>query len=328
MNLIVSYVTDPIKEVLAVFSRIFSFSLAELLVVIGVMVLLVLLILSIRGLLSGKNRGLTLYKTLCAAVCIALSIYGSLCIMFGANYYADSFQQKSGIYAKSYGVEELYDLTVYFADMANEYSDKVPRDGNGVFAVSQEEIFSQSTDIFQNLEKQYPFLERTGQIPKGLVSSPLLSYTTFTGFYFPLTSEANINTDAPDSTIPFTIAHEMAHQRDVAPEDEANFVAVLACTTSGNDVYTYSGYLYAYIYLSNALYGSDYSLWQDARSLLSDGCLADLDYINSYWSSFRTPVSEFIDKVYDSFLKSYGNKAGTDSYSEVVLLLEAYYITD
>ena len=51
-----------------------------------------------------------------------------------------------------------------------------------------------------------------------------------------------MNVDAPACLLPATVAHELAHQRSIASEQECNFLAVLASTTSGNPVYAYSGY--------------------------------------------------------------------------------------
>ena len=48
---------------------------------------------------------------------------------------------------------------------------------------------------------------------KIILNSKLLSYTNITGIYSPFTGEANINTNQPSTSIPFTILHEMAHQR-------------------------------------------------------------------------------------------------------------------
>lgn len=101
--------------------------------------------------------------------------------------------------------------------------------------------------------------------------------------------------------------------------------AILACITSKNDVYAYSGFLAGYTYLSNALYSGDYSLWIDAREHLSEGCLSDLAYNSRYWSKYKSGFTEISQDVYDNLLKSYGNEAGTQSYGEVVDLLTAYF---
>lgn len=324
MNFIVDNITNPIKNLLMSISYIFPFSLAELSIFIFATTALILLVVAIVRIIRG-NRLQILYVMFITTLSLAMTVYGTLNIMFGINYYADSFQDKSGIHAAGSTVEELYALTVYFADNASEYGNKVQRNTEGVFAVSQDTYFGDSTEIYYAIEAQFPFLSQTARVPKKLLTSKLLSYTHFTGFYFPLTGEANINSDSPDCFIPFTIAHEMAHQRGVMSENEANLVGILACITSENTSYAYSGFIAGYTYLSNALYSGDYDLWMDARGHLSEGCLADLAYNSSYWKKHETKVTEISQDVYDSLLKNYGNKAGTQSYGEVVDLLTAYY---
>lgn len=325
MTFIADNVTSHIKSFLMKISYLFSFSLAEPMVIIVVVGILIILIVYVCRIIRGGNRLSSLWKLLLILTSGTLSIYSVLCFMFGVNYYADNFQNRSGIYSSECTVDELYELTVRFAEKASEYGKGIERNSENVFSVSQDDFFSESVYVYSDVEEKYPFLFQTSYVPKKLLLSKLLSYTNFTGFYFPFTAEANINSDAPDFLMPFTIAHEMAHQRGVASEDEANFVGILACITCGNDVYTYSGYLGGYIYLSNALYSANYELWQLARERLSDECIADLTYNSSYWSEYMTPVAKVSEAVYDDFLKSYGNESGTRSYGEVVDLLTAYF---
>jgi len=56
-----------------------------------------------------------------------------------------------------------------------------------------------------------------------------MSYLGIGGVYFPFTGEANVNISMPHTSIPFTACHEMAHQIGFAREDEANFIAYIAC---------------------------------------------------------------------------------------------------
>lgn len=56
----------------------------------------------------------------------------------------------------------------------------------------------------------------------------------------------------------------------VAAEEECNFLSILACTTSGLADYTYSGWLFGYIHLSNALYRADPEAWQAIRDTLPE----------------------------------------------------------
>ena len=57
----------------------------------------------------------------------------------------------------------------------------------------------------------------------------------------------------PGGVFARTIAHEFSHQRGVAAEQEANFVAIRASTTCGDAAYEYSGWLMGYLYLFQRL---------------------------------------------------------------------------
>jgi len=325
MNWIVTYITTPVKRGLAQLCAAVSVSVAELLIAAFVLALLVFLIRQTVRVAKGPARRGTLYRTLCGVLFAALTIYGSVSWLYGANYYADSFQALSGLSPSSATAETLYQLTAYFAAEAAEAGALVERDENGLFAAELDTLFAQSVTAYTNLESQFSFLEMEAVTPKALQLSGLMSYTRFTGFFFPFTGEANINIDAPVCMLPATILHEMAHQRNVASEDEANFVAILAGVTSGIDAFAYSCWLFGYAHLSNALYQENVDLWQEARAFLSDGCLADLDYNNSYWSAYETVVSQVSEGVYDSFLKGYGESSGIKSYGAAADLLLAYF---
>jgi hypothetical protein len=148
----------------------------------------------------------------------------------------------------------------------------------------------------------------------------------FTGVYFPFTGESSINIDAPACLIPFTISHELAHQRGIYSEQEANFIGIAACLTSGNTVYAYSGYLSGSIYLLNALYKADKDLWTQLRSLITGNMLVDWLDNNEYWSKMESAVTSASETVYDTYLKANGQELGMRSYGACVDLLVTYYL--
>ena len=216
-------------------------------------------------------------------------------------------------------------MTAWFAENLAQTGDQVPRDEAGTFNASLNEIFAGSTDIYQGAEDLFPFLEFEDRAPKRMFFSRVMSAMNFTGVYFAFTGESNINVDAPACLIPSTIAHELSHQRGIASEQECNFLAVLASTTSGDPVYEYSGWLMGYIHLGNALYQADPAAWQAIRDSLPDTVRADLASNNAYWASFEGAAADASQKVYDTILKGYGQEDGIRSYGTVVDLLVAYY---
>ena len=240
----VSGVMAPLEQQLGRFwGQISWCSAAELLTALLLAGCVLWLIWTVAGLLRRRD-GRAFGRRLLALAAVLLWLWCGFCWMWNAAYYASSFQEKSGLRVQPYPVETLIQVTALFAQRAAEFSTQVERDENGRFAVSRDEILARGPEVYENVVREYPFLALEGQTAaKPIFFSRLQSRLGFTGVYFPFTGEANVNVDAPVCLLPATVAHEMAHQRMVASEQEANFVGILAAVTSGDPVYQYSGYL-------------------------------------------------------------------------------------
>ena len=266
-------------------------------------------------------------RRLLAFASAVLWLWAAVSWMWNAAYYASSVQEKSGLEVRPYSVETLAQVTALFAQQAAEFSTQVERDEEGLFSVSLEEIFDRGPAIYENIVKEFPFLELEPSVRvKPLLCSRLQSILGFTGVYFPFTGEANVNTDAPACMIPATIAHEMAHQRMVASEQEANFVGITAAVLSGDPVFQYSGYLMGLVQLCNALAPVDREAWNAiVQQYFTQEMASDWNANNAYWAELSSPVEETAGQVYDSFLKGNGQKLGMRSYGACVDLLVAYF---
>ena len=301
------------------------FSVAELLIALAVAASLIYIVCFILYLIRRPKRLLRLYRFFITCLAVFAAVYGGFCLLWGAYYYSADFEDQSGIRGAPASVEQLTAVTRYFTDLLNAYDAKIVRDADGTIADTLDDIFSRSPALYDAVESSVPCLAGDALRAKPVFFSRMMSYINFTGFFFPFTGEANINTDSPACLIPATIGHELAHQRGVAEEDEANFVAVLACLESGDAVYGYSACLLAYIHLSNALYKADYDAWLEYYQRVCTGARHDLDENNQYWKQFETPVGTVSDQVYTGFLQSYGQTLGLKTYGKCVDLLIAYY---
>ena len=187
-------------------------------------------------------------------------------------------------------------------------------------------LLDRSVTLYGAIEAEYLQLAGPQLRIKPMLFSQFMSEINFTGFFFPFTGEANLNINSPRCLLPATIAHELSHQRGVAEEDEANFVAVMSCLADGDPDFVYSAALLAYIHLGNALYSSNYDAWLSVYESLDDGPRSDLRRNNEYWEQYETKAAEVSETVYDSFLQSNGQEEGIRSYGACVDLLVAYYI--
>ena len=327
MNGFADRITTPLKGALGRLCALTSLSVMELLYVLAGAAALVYVVGSVIAVVKARGRrGRRAYGALLLAADVCLTVYALFCLMWGVNYWTDSFQDRSGITAQPVAAEDLEAVTAYFAQQLADTADSVPRDENGVYAVPKEQILAESRLVYGGVTEQFPFLDFRDTGVKAVGCSRFMSIMGFTGVYFACIGESNVNVDSPACLLPSTVAHELAHQRGIAWEQECNFLGVLASVTSGMPDYVYSGWLLGFIHLGNALYETDPEAYWAIRNALPETVSADLRDNNAYWDQFRDNVVEKVsDTVYDAALKSYGDANGMKSYSMVVELLVAYY---
>lgn len=327
MNAIAERFTTPLRRGLGRLCYLVPFSVMELVEVLAVLFGAGYLVWNVIAVIrAGDRRGSRAYRGALGAVCVVLSIWAGFCLLWGVNYWTDGFQDQSGIYAQPVALEDLRAVTAYFAERTAETAEDVARDEHGLFAVPREEILANSVRAYEGITETFPFLAFDDPGVKPMAFSRLMSALDFTGFYSSFTGESNVNVDSPACMLPSTIAHELAHQRGFASEQECNFLAVLASTTCADPAYRYSGWLIGYVYLGNALYSQDPEGYLAIRETLPEEVQLDLAYNNAYWAQFQdTPVQKASNKVYDRLLKSYGDERGIQSYGTVVDLLVVYY---
>lgn len=327
MNGFADHITTPLKGALGRLCALTSLSVMELLYVLAGAAALVYVVGSVIAVVKARGRrGQRAYGALLLAADVCLTVYALFCLLWGVNYWTDSFQDRSGITAQPVAAEDLEAVTAYFAQQLADTADSVPRDENGVYAVPKEQILAESRLVYGGVTELFPFLDFRDTGVKAVGCSRFMSIMGFTGVYFACIGESNVNVDSPACLLPSTVAHELAHQRGIAWEQECNFLGVLASVTSGMPDYVYSGWLLGFIHLGNALYETDPEAYWAIRNALPETVSADLRDNNAYWDQFRDNVVEKVsDTVYDAALKSYGDANGMKSYSMVVELLVAYY---
>lgn len=253
-------------------------------------------------------------------------IYALVCALWGTQYYAPGFAARAGMTAPAVRVDQLATVTQYFAAQVNRTAADVPRGADGTFAVPVADLLRDTAGLYDTLLGEYPFLAGPERRAKPAFYSKLMSAWGFTGYLCPLFGESTLNVDCPAVFLPATVAHELAHQRGVAAEQEANFVGVRAAVISGRAVYEYSGWLFGYLHLSNALYGADAALANEIYAGLCEGAQRDLTANNAYWARWQGPVREVGEQVYETFLQAYDQPLGMRSYGACVDLLVEYYL--
>jgi hypothetical protein len=159
--------------------------------------------------------------------------------------------------------------------------------------------------------------------PKLVLFSPLMSYLGIGGIFIPFTCEANVNATLPDWEIPFTAAHELAHQRGFAREEEANYVGYLACRAHPDRDFQYSGTFRAALYALAALAQVDRPSYDALRGTLTGPLNRDLAALAAWHRRYESRLGEVQERVNDAYLKTQGQADGVRSYGRMVDLLLA-----
>lgn len=306
---------------------LFSFSLSEL----AAYVLIVLLVGSlihagVRG-IRKKQGGAELLQW-ASGLFLAASILAFLYVLnCGINYRRVSFSEKSDIYTVEYTAADLKQTCVWLTEEVNARAGLVSRDEAGVMKMTDVDGGAAVTAM-RYLGGQYPALSGYYPRPKGLLVSGILSWQGITGVYSPFTVEANYNADMPAYNIPFTACHELSHLRGFMQEEEANFIAFLACRDAEREDFQYSGYLMAWIYSTNALRQADAGAAEEVRSRLDQRVETDLKANSRFWNTYEGAIAEVSNKVNDTYLKVNGQTDGVQSYDRMVDLIVSYHLKE
>ena len=267
----------------------------------------------------------------CTALLSLLALVFSLfTFAFAPAYYGKTLDKKLGIERREVSAEELYDTAMILVENINEESEKVVfrTRSFSVMPYTLSEMNDHLLDSYDTACDKYGFIQRLNSRIKPVMLSEAMSYTHITGVYTFFTGEANLNVDFPDYTLPFTAAHELAHQRGIAREDEANFVAYLVCIESSEAYIRYSGYLNLFEYVASALARADVNLYKEAIANLSQTARYEMVAYSNFFDKYRDSVaSEISGVVNDTYLTIQGTP-GTASYGMVVDLAVAYYGRD
>lgn len=156
-------------------------------------------------------------------------------------------------------------------------------------------------------------------LPKGI----LLRFST-AGVYIPYALEGHIDGGLHPIQWPFTMAHEMTHGYGYGDEGTCNFIGYLACIRSDNNTIRYSAIRAYWRYLMSDLRKLDKELYRSYLRRLPLTVKTDLNEIIEYMDRYPDIMPKVRDKVYDTYLKSNGVKAGLANYGHMIKYIKAY----
>jgi len=311
---------------LAALTASLPFPLGEWLVAIGVAYLLGVLARLARRLLSGPEPRRVVLAAAARRLVLGSGIgYAVFLLVWGLNYQRLPFAQTSGLTTRGASAAELADLARELVLDANRSREGRDEDSAGVFRLAKEHeaTFESASTGNRALAARFPALAGPTPRPKGAGVSPILSRLGVAGIYLPFAAEPLVNLTLPEVELPFSASHELAHAQGLAREDEANFVAYLACRLHPDADFRYSGALVAGFYVLAALDAVDRHAAHEREALRSAAVRRDVAAVAAWSARYEGPLREAGERVNDAYLRSQGAREGVRSYGRMVDLLLA-----
>ena len=328
----------PISRCLTRVSNLVPFSVAE---TAAIGLALWVLFMATRGAIQVARRRRHLFN---AAACGVLWFAAATGVLLFSAYLSWGFnfaradiitrQHWSGFEMQP-GADSLRDeLTLYcsrLVELANrEFENAIgsrdpgkpstPPNPVAIMDASIEEAYARVT---VNL-KLHPSMGANRGRAKAVLASFAMNSLLIGGVYSPWTGEANFNRELPPHTLPQAIAHEKAHQRGIASEDEANFFGFLACIHARDPYVRYSGYLFAQQQLLGELRRLAPDKVVEFTSRRNGGIQRDIAYNRMFVDRHRGFVSNANAVAIDTYLKANRAPAGIRSYSLSAQLIIIY----
>lgn len=323
------YPAQGIRFALAKLSGLVHFSVAEWVILSIPLLIAGYFFFSNRSMKHDESVG-NYFRWLLPLVCGLLAILIIFMSAFGPCYFRKPLEDNLGLEKRKVSAEELYDTAVILAEELNRIKDEVTFGigGASVMQYDYNTLVCKINDAYAKYAGSAEYISHFDSKAKPLAVSKFFTYTHISGVYTFMTGEVNINVNYPDFIRPFTIAHEFSHQRGIAREDEANFVAYLVCIGSEDAYVRYSGYANMLQYVTDALWAADQELYKKfANKYLPVEVKGEFGAYSLFFDQYRdSTVSEVTGAVNDAFLGSQGEKEGTASYGLVVDLAVAYYL--
>ncbi|MDD3168094.1 MAG: DUF3810 domain-containing protein [Eubacteriales bacterium] len=270
----------------------------------------------------GRIRYGTWFRLFSGYIAFMVLAYTMTCAI---NYSRDSIGTVLNLPDQEASEENLIKLSLILAEELTSLTQKPEWDYSILTAESAAYIETKAVNAMKMIGKRESSLAGYYPEPKPVYFSKFLSNLGIEGIFSPFTMEANYNNDMTAFLIPYTICHELAHFKGYMKEEDAGFIAYLACRNSPSLVFQYSGLFHGLTYTLNTLRSQAPSVeYNEIYQALPEPIRVQLQYVkeqNLKRTSLFTSASKTVNNLY---LKA-NAQAGTKSYGRVVDLLISDY---
>jgi hypothetical protein len=316
-----------IGRMLSLINNLVGFSIAEVMIYVLPAALLIALVYQAGEIYFRRKRlGDLLKNDLLILLWITASGIMLFLLLWGFNYQRVPLRSSLSASVQNVSVEQTKRISETIVNELISNYDQSHNTQTGYIPPSRAQV----NELIESSYEQEALLreashERFGRA-KPIYFSGVMSRLGLSGFYMPFTGEPNFNAAQPDFDLPYVIAHEKAHQRGFAREDEANFLAFIVCINSQDPFVRYSGYLNV-LRVVSAFVSSDPEYYRGLFTRIAEGPRNDLRARAAFWARYQGPARAVAFRVNNSYLKANRIGSGAESYEEDVALIVAYYLT-
>lgn len=246
-------------------------------------------------------------------------------LLWGVGHFAPEKTSRI-VTADKPSLTQLRDAALWYGERASAAADKVARENGAMHAPDFDTLSAEANTAFAALSQTYG-LPAADVAIKPLFGGELFSYLGLTGLFAPYTAEPTVNPDTYAPSLPYTACHELAHRLGAYAEQDANFLAYLACVQSQNDAVRYSGEYSAFLYCYNALFDLSQTDALSVWDTLGENLKHDLLHATEHYAAYEGTVKNAAQNVNDLYLKAF-EESGIDSYDQVAEALVAWQIAN
>lgn len=264
-----------------------------------------------------------LYTRVFRFIRVVLLIYVIFNLFWGLNYNRRGIAYQLGLDVDRYSTADVAALASRLTAKLNTLAGQV--DSVKMLQLNRNRtLFRGGIQSYHQVAKDFRFLAYTTPSVKPSMYSGIGHYFGFTGYYNPFSGEAQIKTSVPAFLKPFIMNHEIAHQLGYGKENEANFVAYIACKNDTDINFRYSAYFELSLYALGNLRGRDSVAAKALKATWPPRVQADYQAYKDYILKSANPIEPLITRFYDQYLKLNAQRKGIRTYNEVVAWLVAY----
>lgn len=315
-----------IRAVLATLTSWIPFSFAEGLLLVSPVLVFMICFTLVRRFRVSLAKGIRYFVGFLSMISLVFSV---LIFGYDAGYYSEGVEKQVGIEREDLSAEQLYETAHLLIEEIKKDIDAVPypKDTYSAMPFSYREMNKKLNAAYRTLSEKYPTFPCFTSNTKPVMLSEPWTYTHISGVYTFFTGEANVNTNYPNFIMVSSAAHEMAHQRGITKEDEANFVAFLVCSLSDDPYIRYCGYADVLNDVMGKLSSASAELYAKARAEMPEALKREYTAYSVFFDEYRENVAASVSTaVNNAYITSHNQPAGVKSYGLVVDLVAAYML--